>query len=475
MTTPAVNLRLLVDRQFVPDCCVGKSYEWQASFRQAVRLWSGDLGRPATSADFSIDALLAFSRHLQHAGYNRQRIQRHRKRLRTLWRYAHRRGLAGPCPEMRTFDRPAAIDLPATDDRLPPPLTLASMLDAPPADSLNWYYLGVFAPQRLIDVDPATVEGYLSALRSVFSHYGHLPLAENTDPLAAAHFAWMKERGKTSWALNNCRKYWFSILRDAEQNGAIDRAPRIRAFKVMRGAPDAWSRAEMKQILAAANAWWRAILLTGYYTLQRRRALFSIPLANVDLAAGVIEFPPTSIKTHNGIRCRIGADAVAAIRAVWPAEGDLLFTWPGGDKKQVYDQFRALIARAGVRPSVRRNGLFHKLRRTGATHCCIRGGGMQVVCDLLAQSGVYVTKLYIDKTQLPGYDTSKLLPLLIDDEHSPLTQGTDDGHENRAAESGQHSGPKFQIHAPDESEREGADGSGRGEAGHDARGARRRA
>jgi integrase len=236
----------------------------------------------------------------------------------------------------------------------------------------------------------------------------------------------MLNQGKGAWAVNNLRKYLFPVWRHAASRGRIDRPPNLKPLRVHRGAPDAWTIDEMKRMLAVADNWWRALLLVGYWTLQRRRALFSIPVANIDLTGRWIDFPPAAMKAGVGIRCRVGGEAVVAIRHLAPCGDGLLFHWTNEDR--IYSEFREILRRAGVRPSQRKNGLFHKLRRTGATHAVIRGG-MRVVCDLLGQSDVYVTKRYIDKTQLPGHDVTELLPMLMDDGTNPRGPDHGDFHE----------------------------------------------
>ena len=142
----------------------------------------------------------------------------------------------------------------------------------------------------------------------------------------------------------------------------------------------------------------------------RRRALLTIPADAVDLAGGWIDFPPSSIKTNDGIRCRIGSDAIAAIRPLAMSTIGICF-----DATPIASAANsALLQSAGVPASYRDNCHFHKLRRTGATHAVIRGG-MAVVCDLLGQSSIYVTKKYVDKSQLAGHDVTRLLPLLMDE------------------------------------------------------------
>lgn len=411
-----IKLRLLAERRFIPDCCASASSRYVSSVRVAIRLWTDALQREPTTNDLAIDAVVNFFRRLRYVGYKKRSLREYAKRVRALWRYAHRLGVAAQ-PRRFYIAVNGKIVISRRQKLFEQPVLLP-----PPPGTVEHYFETIYCPQDLLGVSPGTIDEYRWHLHSLFVHHGrHVLLRELTDVFLAEHFRWMLDQGRTAWGVNNFRKYLFAVWRHAASRGLVDRAPLLKPLRVKRGAPDAWTIDEMKRILSVANEWWSALLLVGYWTLQRRRALFSIPVANVDLDAGWIDFPPAAMKSAIGIRCRVGADAVAAIRRLAPLDRELLFVWPG-DEKERDRQFRALLRRAGVAPSKRKNGLFHKLRRTGATHAVIRGG-MVVVCDLLGQSDVYVTKRYIDKTQLPGHDVTRLLPLLVpenvDDEQPP--------------------------------------------------------
>ena len=109
----AVQLSTLVERNFIPDCCGGCSarYAWSVA---AVRLWDADLGRGATTSDFTAEAVAKFCSHLRHADFGVDRTREYRTRLLTLWRYAHRRGLAPRCLAVRVDECLAPLQLPSS-------------------------------------------------------------------------------------------------------------------------------------------------------------------------------------------------------------------------------------------------------------------------------------------------------------------------------------------------------------------------
>lgn len=425
MTTPPrapVPLWLLIERRFIPDCCARKSARWIEEFRAAARLWGNALGRDATTDDFSVPSLAKLCNDLRHARYPVHRIRRCRSRLRGLWRYAHRIGLAPRCEPVKVDAVPVLLQLPSAVRRDTPPQVFSKPAKPPkfptderlkrPAEpgTLRHLFTTGYIPQRLMGKTDDAIREHVAVHRQLLRHYGRdILIGEQSNALLADHLAWIYRAAGSAYVVNKHRACWFAQWRFAHDQGLIATLPRFPKMKVEMRAPDAWTLDEMKRLLAVATPWWKALLLVGYYSLQRRRALFGIPAAHVDFDQAWIDFPPSSNKTSVGPRCRIGPDCIAALREIWPTVGKLIFERPPA----VHVEFRKLLKAAGVRPSQRRNGQFHKLRRTGATHACARGG-LSVVSTLLGHSSVYVTLRYIDQTQLPAHDTTRLLPQLLD-------------------------------------------------------------
>ncbi len=407
-----VALLDLFDRQILPHCCAGCSRDYASTVRGALRLWGAVLGRAATTDDLTDDRVQHFGCYLRHAGYGTTRIRTLQTRLRTVWRYAHRLGLAARCERAKPVET-LNLNLPSAVVPKTPPRVFSISAGRPLAGTLANYFEATFAPQELCGLAASTVSEYRAALRSVERHYPALRLEQLDDALAAAHFQWMRDQGKTPWAVNNVRKYWFAVWRHAKAGGHVAALPSIKRIKTGRSRPDAWTLDETARIVAAASPWWRALLLVGWWTLLRRRSLFEIEPADVDYAAGWIDLPPSALKNGVAKRVRVGRDALDALGAISGPPRRRVFEWRHNPKR-LDSEFRSLLAAAGVAPSRRRNlNLFHKLRRTAATHAAIRSG-LAVVCDLLGHSERYVTERYIDTSLLPGHDATAILPSLTD-------------------------------------------------------------
>jgi integrase len=224
-------------------------------------------------------------------------------------------------------------------------------------------------------------------------------------------------------------------------------------LKVDNPVVDAWTEEEVIRLLDAASAWpgeiilgvaagdfWRALLLTLWYTALRRRAIFELTLDDVDFDTGWLHVPASAMKNRTAKKFRLGADALEALRRIHPpsavappgAPSDKalshkspsakassrrkLFPWP--HKPEVLsDQLKRILRRAEIPPSKRRSAsLLHKVRRTVATMLAIRAG-LAAACNLLGHSGEHVTKLYVDPTKIPGADVSQILPSITAPRH----------------------------------------------------------
>src|SRR5690606_12376925 len=136
-------------------------------------------------------------------------------------------------------------------------------------------------------------------------------IAQQTDAMAADHFAWLLAKGIQPATVNSSyRSPWFAVWRAAHRAGLIATEPKIKKLREPRSAPDAWSLDEFRAIVNATadfmpgkcygripcGPWWRAMLLTAWYTGLRRAALFAIRRSDVNLATGWVSVPPEFMK-----------------------------------------------------------------------------------------------------------------------------------------------------------------------------------
>lgn len=313
--------------------------------------------------------------------------------------------------------------------KFPPAAPNASdPIPAPAPGTLRHFWEAVYRPQRMLDATDEHIDQARRVLRRLRTHYGRdVRLDELTDDLAADHFAWLRDQGLSAVSINSAhRATIFAAWRYAVELGRVDRDPRIRKLKEHRHAPDAWELADVRQLLDATSvmngrhwlgpvdlgAFWRALLWVEYYTGVRRRTLFAIRQADVDLETGRIYLRPETMKNRQGQRTRIGADALEAVSAIWQPTRELLFPWPYRIET-IWDHFRKIQKAAGIPDSALSKGRFHKLRRTTATHAAINAG-LPAAIALMGHSGADVTRRYIDPSKMPGTDPTEFLPSLED-------------------------------------------------------------
>jgi len=86
---------------------------------------------------------------------------------------------------------------------------------------------------------------------------------------------------------------------------------------------------------------------------------------------------------------------------------ELLFPWPVR-KDGIHEAYRGILKRAGLY-SKEKNGSFHKLRRTSATHLTA-ALGIESACRQLGHSSVEMTKRYVDPRLTNEHKAADHLP-----------------------------------------------------------------
>lgn len=297
--------------------------------------------------------------------------------------------------------------------KLPPPPA--------PAGSVRAFFQETYRPERM--VRGRNLRDFQSTLRLLHKFRGDVALVELSDALAADFFTWLLEvRGVRAVTVNAHRSRLFAIWRLAVERGLLSRDPRVRKLRAASDAPDAWTLEEMRRIIdAPLNLAWpgpiagiprgpyyQALLLLALYTALRKGSLFELPRSAVDLSTGWVEVSGTIIKNGRGKRFRVGADAIAAVQAIWRPERELLFPFPFSDGV-LHRDIRRILAAAGVSPSTRKSMTqLHKVRRTTATALTVQRD-IAAAAELLGHSNTEVTRRYVDTSKLPGCDMTALL------------------------------------------------------------------
>lgn len=286
------------------------------------------------------------------------------------------------------------------------------------------YYQTVYAPQALAESCVLHRLSHLALLRKLRACFGrHLHLEELSKEKVSAFVAWLHGQGSKAGTVRNHRTRLLTLWRYAHDDGQAPPVPTFKRLRVAREQPDAWSLEEVSRIIDAtarlttppfdgipAAKWWRAILLTCWYTALRRGSLLKIRTVDVDLEERWLYVPSSHMKNGRGKRFRLGADAVAAVREIINPQRQLLF--PVVANRRLHLEFREILRLANVSAASRLPcGQFHKMRRTVATQTAV-SVGLAAASALLGHSGPEMTQRYIDPSYTPGQDASEYLPPL---------------------------------------------------------------
>lgn len=290
-----------------------------------------------------------------------------------------------------------------------------------PAGSLRAYYLESYSPMRLASASARHREENLSILNVLRRFAGReVLLDELSDELVERFMAWGIERKLSPATVNKWRSHLLAIWSYAFRRGRVDRAPRgVDVARCPRTKHRAWSLEEVERILTAARQTdgafggvparllWPAFLLTLFDTGMRVGAALQLAPADYTASTRMVFVRAASQKGRNDQYFLLHTDTAAAIAATKPERRELLFpfccvrSWIG-------DRYKHILKQAGLPHG--RYDLFHKLRRTNASHLVSAGASKSMVQTHLGHTALSVTERYIDSTIAGGFQAVHVLP-----------------------------------------------------------------
>lgn len=221
-----------------------------------------------------------------------------------------------------------------------------------------------------------------SAVRRFSALLGHPATLSDLTETTIRDFLAEYRGNHSSATTNSLRAHLLAIWRTAWELGDLPAPPKTRQIpkcKPKASLPEAWSSTEVYRLVEAVEtyrrryrtsptaAWWRAILLTCYYTGERIGAILSAELSDFSADNGWLSFRHT--KTGQPRLCAIPLDcveAIAAIAADRPAGETRLF-WCRISKEALRKSLKFVGRAAGLAIGRNRGGVFHKLRRTAGS------------------------------------------------------------------------------------------------------------
>lgn len=256
---------------------------------------------------------------------------------------------------------------------------------------------------RSHDIQPSTLEHYKWVVRSLESCHGCVDLTALDADTVNGWLLWLRERGRSPWTIKQRKVSLLVLWRAAWFDGLAPPVPPVRRLKPCRHAPEAWTLAEVRQLLAAAAAdsrrplFWCSLIRAGYDSGLRLGNLLALPaawFATKRVAMPQNVWQVTQLKTGRNVSVGFRPATLDAI-GVHLAGRTTGLVWPLWARREAfYRAFRHLVASAQIRP-----GTFRWLRRTAATQLERVAPGRAT--ELLGHASRSTTEqFYLDRSQL---------------------------------------------------------------------------
>ena len=190
--------------------------------------------------------------------------------------------------------------------------------------------------------------------------------------------------------------------------------------------PSAWTMEELGRILDEARKqktpktgmlyppglFFTALILTAYDTGLRLGSLLGIERAGWKPERLEISVEAEATKAGVAQSFRVSEQTRDAITTMLAAakSGETptrLYPWPVRHDG-IFEAYRGILKRAGLYVKGK-NNLFHKLRRTAASHLTA-AIGIEGACRQLGHSSVEMTRRYVDPRMTSGHSAAEHLP-----------------------------------------------------------------
>lgn len=272
-------------------------------------------------------------------------------------------------------------------------------------NDLSWLAENFYFPlQPAIRKEKTRVQ-YRCALRSFAESLGHRPKLEDlTDENILAMIYQLRQKKLAEKTVCERRGRINALWTWLRNKGKVQTAPTIKALKIPKRIPRAWSKEELAKLIAACDRetkpvggipgalWWRAMHAVLWDTGHRIGALMEAKIHDLR-PGGWLILPAETIKGERvDMAHRLHPKTVELLLAMTP-RGTALFPWPY-DRSTLYNRYTKILERAGL--SHLHLDKFHKMRRSMASHLEAAGGNATTA---LGHSSRSVTiACYLDPT-----------------------------------------------------------------------------
>jgi integrase len=283
------------------------------------------------------------------------------------------------------------------------------------------FFQDVYVKLRMQDATKGAIEQYHVCISRYSRHLKRRATLVDLNEMAVAEWiSAMMAEGLSRRTINGRLNMLLTLWRMSKRRKLIDTdLEDVRRLKLQKRPPRAWTVAQMTKIIescrqaegrfvgVSCDRWWVTLVLVLYDTGLRLRSAVSIRFDEIDFERKVLRVPAERMKNFCEQTFPLTDQTLEAIIASVPPRRSALFPYPSKWQKDIYGRFKVILQRAGL-PTTRRD-LFHKIRRTTATHIAVAAGESAAVRQLGHQDSSTI-KRYIDPTFLSDHDLAKHLP-----------------------------------------------------------------
>jgi integrase len=270
----------------------------------------------------------------------------------------------------------------------------------------------LYAPLR--GISDRTVEIYAGTFRRFGEFLGHEPTVADLEEITVAKYLAHRVRTSSLGSAAKCRACLRAVWEFCAKRKLTETWPEVRTIRVPERVPRAWLIEEFQRLLEAceteygevvgvpARLWFRAIVLTAYWTGERIGALLTLEWADVEPEA-ILFRAETRKGRREDIYRPIPPECYAAIQAI-RTNRKLVFDW---DRSYtlIWGRLGKICERAGL-PNDRMSK-FHRVRKTSASYFQAGGGSAQ---SLMGHRNPATTRRYLDPRIVKTPAAPEILP-----------------------------------------------------------------
>lgn len=269
-------------------------------------------------------------------------------------------------------------------------------------------------------IDARTVRLYKMTFKQFGTFIGHEPTTDDLEELVVAKFLAHRLKNRSMGTAAKDRSQLRAVWEFAARRGLTKDAdgqvrwPSMRTIRVPERVPRAWLIEELQRLVEAAadepgeivgvpaSKWWRAILLTAYWTGERVGALLQLRWEDIEGNSIIFRAEDRKGRLSDEYR-EVPPDCIAAIEAIRTRRG-LVFDW---DRcyTHIWGRLGRICKRAGL-PNDRMSK-FHRVRKTSASYYEAGGGSAQ---RLMGHRNKATTAKYLDPRIVKTQSASDVLP-----------------------------------------------------------------